>query len=1151
MKLTLEQVSRILVGTLMLGLVACGGGADDLELAPSRPVVDTDGDGLSDADEVKFGTNIYLQDSDGDGFLDKEEVDNWDPFSAAHLRFNPLVADVPRIRLQSLAIPVIQLFATTDDSAVINKGMTDEQTVEVSVSIDRARTNAFIIEEQHAVNVNTKLQKSSSIAAGEVHALYEYQYTDTTIETHYWNEQLAESNRQASADYYALLRTAAVTRKGGEIKILMGLLNDGDVNYTLTNMDLNAYMENPQRPGEWVSIGTLKHEGPMSFTPTPLGHLDNPGNPTPADFIPFSFVYTADDNPQAISRILDNSNQLVLQPTNLSLTGQRADVDLNLAAQNIRVRTAEVIIDFGDSQSLQSKRYRVAIDNGDGDTLSFPDLMKSRLNFDYEFSVQSFPGTTVAHNGLTAVRSLAMDSDKKRYWLLTHTFAVPGEEANISETRLYNILSASYRASDIVLRRGDVLHLLYITDTDLDGLSDRREILKGTDAEVADTDADGLTDAQEVYGWLTNLADAPGMVCNSGDGLLLVFSNPLLSDTDADGKNDNVHFDDCSNPQGTLKVSAGASQLVSQSENVTLTVETANSQNHSTLSYHWLQTSGLSVGQLENKATIHFKAPAEVSNLQFVVTVTGAGTDQPNSRATDEVAVFVARDKSAAVFVDADIGHDVDNSGLSTEYPLKTIGRALEAEFSGADIYLNTPDSGTYELSDTIVLPATANLYGGFNTNWAHDPAAAPTPIIVHQATALRLENFSDKIISGIRIKALAPVSSKVNSQAIYVNNGGNLLFDSVIAQGSDLMPVRADVAAYSAASSYGVVARNLSRLDVINSTISAGKGADGLPGQAGVSGRKGDDGSHADGRDGGAGGASHNGEDGGSGGDAEKRANCVGGEAGDTGNDSISNTGTINGGSAGSGGTTRLRFFSCEVIVAGNGDSVNTTAKTGAEGTAAFNSFIFVDGYFQPAPGVSAGTQAMGGAGGGGGGSGSGWDDIQGGGGGGGGEGGEGGHGGKVGQGAGGSFGLALSAVDFVAINNSSISSANGGTGGAGGNGGSGGEGGNGGAGANSDLRQGGSGGFGGRGGTGGAGGGGAGGSVAAILLLDGSNLDLLNSKLITTDAGNGSNPNPGQGGWNYSIYIDSSTISRNNGNSYHIGNVGNGAEVAAESSP
>jgi hypothetical protein len=1143
---------KLLLATLVMSLsllAGCGGssggssGDEGNSNSGPGPVagVDSDGDGLDDADEIALGTNKDIPDTDGDGFLDKEEVDNWDRFSGTHLRFNPLVADVPRLRVQALGSPVIQLYATTQESGSINKGMTNTNSSEVKVTTDRGRTNVNKIEEQHAVGVNGEVSQTGPITSGSVSASYDYQHTDTTTETNYWNETRVQTNRQASSEYYETLRTETVTTKGGEIKILMGLLNDGDVSYTVNNMELTAFMQNPQQPGDLISVGTLQHQGSMTFTPNPLGKVANPKN---SDFTEFDFTYRADGNPEEISRILENSKQLVLKPVNIALTGQRPDIDLNLAAQNIRARTAEVIIDFGEGQPFKTERYRVAINNGNGETLGFDDLMRNRLNFDYIFSSQGFPGKAGSKRGLSSLRSLSMNGATRSYWLLAHTFTPVGSPAGTTSTKLYNILNQDYDASDINLRKGDVLHLVYITDSDLDGLSDRLEILEGTDLNLADSDADSLDDAREYYGWYTNLATAP---CDIGKQTL-VFGNPLNADTDGDGLSDSDEFNACSNPYGSLIVDAGNDNLVSQGDRVNLSADASNFQNASALSYQWLQTGGVSVGPLPNSRDISFDAPDEVTNLEFQVTVTD--TDQNNAQASDQVSVFVARDKVAAVFVDADNGHDFNNTGTSPTSPLASIERALSA-FANVDIYLNTPDAGNfYQLADTIALPANANLYGGFDLDWSHDPANAPTPILVNRAVALQLDGFVDTIISGISIEAVAPQDGRLHSQAILASNGGNLLLDRVIARGSDLpvrQPSNADIPSYLAASSFGVLATNLARLDVIDSSIAAGAGANGVKGQTGAVGRPGDRGSNASGITGGGGGSGHNGANGGRGANATGGVvACTGGARGSDGTSSTSTSGsTLAGGSGGAAGTASLSFLTCSSTRGGGGGSRDTTvARTGASGTPAGNPNSFNSAFLVPIHGGTGG-RGTGGAGGGGGGSGPGIDLNNGGGGGGGGEGGEGGAGGGGGRGAGGSFGLAVDNVTFVSVVASDISSGRGGTGGAGGNGGSGGTGGGGGTGADSGARKGGNGGQGGKGGTGGAGGGGAGGPVAAVLLTGGSILDIIDTTINTENAGNGINPNRGQGGWNYGIYADNGTIGQSSGVSYQLGSAGNGAST------
>ncbi len=1038
--------------------------------------------------------------------------------------------------MQRLGKPVIQLYATTTESGSISKGMTEESVAEVQTITDRGRENVNVVEEQHAVNVNAEVKQSGPVTSGSVEASYDYNHNDTTTETNYWNESTVETNREASSEYFETLDSETVQTSGGEIKVLMGLLNDGDVSYTLNNMNISAYMENPDRAGDLIAVGTLLFDGNMTFTPPPLGPNVQPND---TDFTPFNFVYRAENNPEEISRILENSNQLVFEATNLSLTGQRADVDLNLAAQNVRARTAEIIVDFGDSQGLKTERHRVAVDNGTSDTLSFDDLMTNRLNFDYTFSEQTFTGFD-SNTGLSEVRNVAMNNNTNSYWLVAHTFTPSNAPQGTTETTLYNILDQNYSASDIVLRKGDVLHMVYITDSDLDGLSDRLELIEGTDLNLADTDSDGLDDAFETYGWFSNLSQAP---CDEGSELFLVFANPLDADTDADGTNDSDEFANCTNPSGDLMVNVGENKLVSVRESITLEATPENFRNRSSLSYSWTQTGGVSVGDLPNTAQITFDAPDEVTNLQFSVMVTD--TQVQSSSATDIVSVFVARDKQSVIFVDADAGHDFNNSGRLPSSPIRTIERALSDAFAGNDIYLNTPASGFYELSDTLVLPVTTSIYGGFDTDWTHAPSTNPTPIMVENLIGMRVENFTSTFISGISIEAKVPAGSEGHSKAIMIGNGSSITLDHVIAQGADL-PTSHVTSGNISASSYGVFINSVARVDVIDSMLFAGRAANGRQGATGSTGATGNDGANGNANgDSGRGGRGLLGLNGGNGGEARQGATaCSDGRNGGGGERS----GAVSGGSGGTGADASLNFLQCEVSRSGiNGGSVSSRAATGSQGQGGDQSFAFTAGLFTPANGQSSGGAGAGGAGGGGGGSGAGVDLNNGGGGGGGGEGGVGGSGGAVGTGGAGSFGLLLNDVDFAKVDNSQVQSDNAGLGGAGGNGGTGGDGGSGGSGGDSGIRKGGNGGTGGPGGNGGAGGGGAGGPVAGIVLLNSGQLDVVDSTITTGNAGNGVNPNRGQGGWNFGIYTDGSTIGANDDNTFSLGNAGNDSAPAA----
>ncbi len=64
---------------LSTALVACGGGSGTTDTQPllGGETTDTDGDGLTDAQEADLGTSPTLTDTDGDGLDDGAEVDIW------------------------------------------------------------------------------------------------------------------------------------------------------------------------------------------------------------------------------------------------------------------------------------------------------------------------------------------------------------------------------------------------------------------------------------------------------------------------------------------------------------------------------------------------------------------------------------------------------------------------------------------------------------------------------------------------------------------------------------------------------------------------------------------------------------------------------------------------------------------------------------------------------------------------------------------------------------------------------------------------------------------------------------------------------------------------------------------------------------------
>lgn len=395
-------------------------------------------------------------------------------------------------------------------------------------------------------------------------------------------------------------------------------------------------------------------------------------------------------------------------------------------------------------------------------------------------------------------------------------------------------------------------------------------------------------------------------------------------------------------------------------------------------------------------------------------------------------------------------------------------------------IYLQ---SGTYVITESLVVPSNVDLIGGFNANWIKDNSAITTIF----------RDPSNAEAGPPRLIALLCVGqSNFRIQDLTIRTG------NALGQG---------------VSTYGIYLNNCSDYEIVRCKIVAGNGGNGVPGSPGGSGPAGGTGDNGEpgeedssgNRRGGDGACcsfpgSNMGGDGGWGGERGTYEFPAGGDAypGYAGENGQGPTG----GYPGAGGQelfTTVISTQCDRTPANDGEF----GGDGADGVVGLSgvpgAYAFGGGFFVPGAGTSGliGGNASGGGGGGGGGSQGGivWIAIPeippfisadtipsnsngtGAGGGGGGEGGGGGLGGGGGQGAGGSFGVFVWDNGFNGVmkdcNLQSGLAGFGGPGGAGGNGGLGGDGGEGGSLFTAcDIGAGGSGGRGGNGGDGGQGG-------------------------------------------------------------------------------
>lgn len=143
---------------------------------------------------------------------------------------------------------------------------------------------------------------------------------------------------------------------------------------------------------------------------------------------------------------------------------------------------------------------------------------------------------------LSDILGLPFETEEDGGTVLTSLFDEQGgsDVVNVdAESRFWTVLVSDgidftddMNVEDIMLRAGEAVYLLFLRDGDGDGLFARDEFIYGTDDSMADTDGDGLTDFEEVReGWSVQEIGVPPYP-------QFVFPDPRRTDTDGDSWTD-------------------------------------------------------------------------------------------------------------------------------------------------------------------------------------------------------------------------------------------------------------------------------------------------------------------------------------------------------------------------------------------------------------------------------------------------------------------------------------------------------------------------------------------------------------------------------------------------------------------------------------
>jgi len=479
--------------------------------------LNTDDDGEGEPDGLPLS-----EDFDGDGYSNDDELYTYgfDPDSDPY-KFNPMVADVPRIRISLASAPQITLHVSSTEtgSTEITTGTQSGYSEEVTRSESHSTSTAI----ETVVSEHRDTVSLGPITLSSPQGTRDTSRTTTEEESFTWSDSQSVTNSQMYSEAQSIRQEQGFTYSGGELKVSVKIENTGHIAYTLSNLSLSAHEYRFFGLNTLNPVGNLEFDSTSGdFPATTLGPGDTLG----------PFVFIKNDLPLDTALSLWNDSRgLVVRPSTYQLTDAN-DVSFNHHLTTIMARTATVIVDYGPSVARPTEHHSVATNVDPADPgVTFAEALDEHLYLPYQTDA----------DGLISVRGEEGVPTNNTEWLVTHLYTVGGQDR-------YDIYSAqedSVELDGLTLKAGNVLHLTYMDDSDGDGLYTREELFHGTLPDNPDSDGDGLLDGEEVHGY-----EVSGVTIGGAS----IRSDPTELDSDGDGTNDGNERHDGTDPTSLFPV---------------------------------------------------------------------------------------------------------------------------------------------------------------------------------------------------------------------------------------------------------------------------------------------------------------------------------------------------------------------------------------------------------------------------------------------------------------------------------------------------------------------------------------------------------------------------------------------------------------------
>lgn len=478
--------------------------------------VDTDADGLTDAQELSIGTSPDLADTDGDGLSDGEEVNTGG--------FNPLIADLPTVSIEVVGAPSIDINVVDTDTGQNSTtySATYEQGQQSSYSRSDTESTSATVEASTRVYSEAEVSASPAQIGGSAKTGTESSVAASVTQER--STSITSTSATDSRQQFASLsdETQGTMRRtdGGTLRSQIVITNTSNVTFDLESLEIIASRRSGAT-GTIQPIGTLLFENPNASTVVPTGTQLT------------RLVAQEFGNASALERLMEDPSGLQFTVGSFDMRNIATVVgrDWGVISQSVSAQTAQVVIDYGDNQLADNgnatvERFQVAT-NVPRDPVtnevigtSMGQIMLNSLEIPYTTIVKEVldengQPTGESREVINSVRGLETTSIEEGFWYVFTS----SDSADNPATDF----------DDLIMFPRDRISIVYMRDQDRDRIFDREEFLLGTNPQEQDTDGDGLDDYEEArVGWGVSVEGVARQV----------FSDPLNSDSDGDSWSD-------------------------------------------------------------------------------------------------------------------------------------------------------------------------------------------------------------------------------------------------------------------------------------------------------------------------------------------------------------------------------------------------------------------------------------------------------------------------------------------------------------------------------------------------------------------------------------------------------------------------------------